>query len=161
MDYDENAIAMVAYGNSVETKPAKPRIYVSGPSRDLERCERAIALCRELDAEITYDWTVDVREYAGQSTPSDPDVQRKIALADLEGVASADVVVFLDGESASPGRWFEVGAAWGRSIPIVAHVPDGCRPYIWHQLMEQAGSDEGACYRAVEIAQHRARTNRP
>ena len=138
----------------------KPKIYVSGPSRDLERCERAIALCIELGAEITYDWTVDVRANAGQSTPSDPDVQRTIALADLEGVAAADVVVFLDADNPSPGRWVEVGAAWGRSVPILASIPAGCRPYIWHQLMECTTSDESAIYRAVLVGRKRASTGR-
>lgn len=132
----------------------KPKIYVSGPSRDLERCEAAIALCIELGAEITYDWTVDVR--ANTEPPSDPDAQRTIALVDLDGTAAADVMVFLDADHPSPGRWVEVGAAWGRGVPILASIPVGCRPYIWHQLMECTTSDESAIYRAVILGRKRA-----
>jgi nucleoside 2-deoxyribosyltransferase len=139
----------------------KPKIYVSGPSRDLERCERAIALCRELGAEITYDWTVDVRANAGQSTPSDPDVQRTIALADLDGVAAADVMVFLDADSPSPGRWVEVGAAWGCKVPIIASVDGVTKFYIWHQLMECTTDDAAACYRAAIQARKRAAERQP
>lgn len=142
-------------------KPLTPvRIYVSGPSRDLERCERAIALCRDLGAEITHDWTIDVRAHAGMSTPEDPDVQRALAQADIDGVRSADAVVFLDGEHASPGRWVEVGAAIGLGIPVIASVPAGCRPYIWHRLMQRATDDHQACETAIARARHLAMRKR-
>jgi hypothetical protein len=130
----------------------KPLIYVSGPSRDLERCERAMQLCRELGAEITHDWTLEVRSHNGVSTPASHEAQLQAALLDLEGVARCDAMLFLDGPHASPGRWVELGAAWMARKPIVATVPASCPEYLWHRLTVLEPSDEAAARAAVAAA---------
>jgi hypothetical protein len=132
----------------------KPLIYVSGPSRELERCERAMQLCRELGAGITHDWTVEVRQN-GMGTPPTHEAQLQAALLDLEGVARCDAMLFLDGPHASPGRWVEFGAAWMAGKPLVAVIPPGCPEYLWHRLAPSAASDEAGCAAAVALARTR------
>jgi hypothetical protein len=135
-------------------RPQKPRIYVSGPSKDLERCERAIAICKELGAEITFDWTKPIREW-GLASPTCPDVCLSAAKADLQGVADCHVMLFLDGETASPGRWVEFGAAYAAGKPIVGCLPGSARWYLWYTLLtERLPGDalHAACARAVQLA---------
>lgn len=138
----------------------KPKIYVSGPSRDLERCERAIALCIELGAEITYDWTVGFQDALQKN---DPDDHAARALADLDGIRTADVVILLDSNSTSPRRWVEVGGALILGTPVIASVPENARTpgaEFWHRLMECTTDDTTACYRAVIQARQRSSARR-
>lgn len=138
----------------------KPRIYVSGPSRDIERCERAIALCRELGAEITYDWTVGFQDALRRN---DPDDHVARALADLDGIRAADVMILLDSDSTSPGRWVEAGGALILCTPVIASVPESARTpgaEFWHRLMECTTDDAAACYRAVIQARQRSSARR-
>lgn len=134
----------------------KPKIYVSGPSRDLERCEGAIALCVELGAEITYDWTVGFLDALKKNDPED---HRARALADLAGIRAADVMILLDSDSTSPGRWVEAGGALILGTPVIASVPESARTpaaEFWPRLMETTTSDESAIYRAVLLGRKRA-----
>jgi len=89
-----------------------PKIYVAGPSAKLQDFEVLFPKLREAGFEITFDWTVAIRE-AGSASPDDPVVCRKAAEDDLQGVLSADVfwIVQPDEASTSTGAWFEFGAA--------------------------------------------------
>jgi hypothetical protein len=55
---------------------------------------------------------VPVRE-VGNASPDDPDIRRRAALADLEGVLSARVLWLVqpDQASTSTGAWVELGSA--------------------------------------------------
>lgn len=89
------------------------RIYIAGASANIELHER---FNREVIAAgwtITCDWCAAVRAAGNVASPSDPQVRREAALADLEGVATADVfwLVQPDETSTSTGSWVEIGAA--------------------------------------------------
>ncbi len=147
---DHEVLASVRMRDLYE--PRKPIVYVSGPSRELDRCVRAMARIQELGAENALDWTAEIiRQGAG--TPESPQAQLEAAMADLNAVASCDAMLFLDGENPSPGRWVELGAAWASGKPIVGARARGLRGYLWHRLLSlEFSSDEDACLAAVEMA---------
>lgn len=130
----------------------KPRIYVACSSREIERAERAIAVIRAAGGEVTFDWTVDVRRYGSQA----PDVATglRCAMADLEGVTTANVVLVLDGEY-SYGRIVEHGAALALRKPVVvAGRPHG---RIWETLeAARISGDDEAAILALSLARRLA-----
>ena len=90
------------------------RIYVAGASANIEQIESYIAALKSLGWTISFDWTVPVRQ-VGDASPDDPDIRRGAALADLEGVFTADVLWLLqpDASSTSTGAWVELGYGLG------------------------------------------------
>lgn len=88
------------------------RIYRAGASSDIVRAESDIAALKAAGWTITFDWTVAVRE-AGSASPDDVKTRRDAALADLDGVATADVIWIAQPAetSTSTGAWVELGAA--------------------------------------------------
>jgi nucleoside 2-deoxyribosyltransferase len=95
------------------------RVYVAGPSSELNRCEKAMRRAERGELSITYRWTDDVR--AGGDSPN----AAAFAAADLAGVASADVLLLLlpsEGH-ATVGAWVELGAAAALRKPIVVSAP--------------------------------------
>jgi hypothetical protein len=100
------------------------KIYVAGASAQIELIEIFIAKLKEAGWEITFDWTVKVRE-VGNASPDDPDVRRDAALADLDGVRRAKVLWLVqpDATSTSTGAWVELGSALERRALAENH-PD-------------------------------------
>ena len=88
------------------------RIYVAGASANIEEIESYIKKLKGAGWTISFDWTVKVRE-AGDASPDDPVIRRQAALADLEGVTTADVVWLVQPAptSTSTGAWVELGSA--------------------------------------------------
>jgi hypothetical protein len=93
----------------------KKTIYVAGASAQIELNEKFRDKLREAGWIITFDWAAKVRE-VGNASPDDPEIRREAALADLKGVADADVLWLLqpDPTSTSTGAWVELGAAISR-----------------------------------------------
>lgn len=89
------------------------RIYRAGASSDIVRAESDIAKLKVAGWTITFDWTVAVRDAGGNASPDDVKVRRDAALADLDGVATAEVLWLAqpDASSTSTGAWVELGAA--------------------------------------------------
>jgi hypothetical protein len=90
----------------------KKNIYVAGASAQIEKIETLMDKLQVSGWTITFDWTVPVRE-VGNASPDDPEIRRSAALADLQGVADANVVWLVqpDATSTSTGAWVELGAA--------------------------------------------------
>jgi hypothetical protein len=100
---------------SAEDAIDRRRIYIAGASANIELHER---FNREVIAAgwtITCDWCAAVRAAGNVASPDDPAVRREAALADLEGVATADVfwLVQPNPTSTSTGSWVEIGFALG------------------------------------------------
>ena len=125
MDYDENVIAMVAHGR----KPAL-KVYVACSSKEINRAERAMDEIRKRGGTITFDWTVDVRQW-GSKAP-DEVIGLRCAMSDLGGVRDADVVLVLDSTEPSYGRTIEHGAALVLGKILVVSGPTHGR--IWETL---------------------------
>ena len=88
----------------------KLQVYVATSSNPLEEAEQHMRSVREAGHEVTYDWTVDVRN-AGTGSPDDPGVRSRAALADLRGVERAEVFWLVQPENSSTGAWVELGVA--------------------------------------------------
>ncbi len=90
------------------------KVYVAGASAEIERAERFIALAKTYGAEITHDWTIDVRKEGGSVPASDVD-PATFAARDISAVLEADAVVFLvpHQDHATKGLWVELGALFG------------------------------------------------
>ncbi len=103
------------------------KLYIAGSSKDLDRCERAIAAVRALGHEVTFDWCAHVR-----SSPSGANVGSDAVLAEaarlcLAGVMRAHLLWLLVPavDKPSAGAWWEVGAADMAGVRIIASDPDG------------------------------------
>jgi hypothetical protein len=125
---------------------APPRVYVAGPSSDLDR---ARAVMRELErrgAVVQHDWVSQI-DAAGGRLPDCARARREAAEADLRGVDAADVVLGLLGPP-SVGRCHELGAALlrvvrGEPVRVVTCGPRPA-PDIWDELCEHLGDDRDA-----------------
>jgi hypothetical protein len=151
MEYDENVIAMIEHGR----KPAL-KVYVACSSKELDRAERAMSEIRRRGGTITFDWTPDVRQWGPQAP--NPVIGLRCAMADLNGVRDADVVLVLDGEL-SYGRTIEHGAALALGKTLVVSGPALGR--IWETLEHARVDDDAAAIDAVfsrgcAIARHAA-----
>jgi hypothetical protein len=123
-----------------------PRVYVAGPSSDLDR---ARAVMRELErrgATVAHDWPAEVERLGGR-LPESASARRLCAEADLLAVSDADVVLGLLGPP-SVGRAHELGAALlrrvrGEAVRVCTSGP--ClTPSIWDELCEHLGEDRDA-----------------
>jgi hypothetical protein len=85
-------------------------IYIAGASAEIDDIEPRIVIIKKAGYEITFDWTVKVRE-VGNASPDDSDVRRDAALSDLGGVERADILWLMQPMNASTGAWVELGAA--------------------------------------------------
>jgi hypothetical protein len=87
------------------------RIYVAGASAQIELIENYLDALRLAGWSITVDWCAAVRAAGNVASPEDPAVRKGAALADLEGVATADVLWLVqpEGSSTSTGAWVELG----------------------------------------------------
>lgn len=99
------------------------RVYVAGPSAELDRCERVIARVREAGIKVTHDWTPAVRKWIAGGRPGYPEAKLlEHGAADLSGIASADVVLLLAPTHTEPrgsGYWTEQGAALALRKPVL------------------------------------------
>ena len=101
------------------------RIYVASSSRECDRAERVMNELRAAGHQISWDWIPGVRAAfaAGIDEAKADDTHAfEAALADMNGVVTADVLVFLAPTDTSKMAWAELGCAMGRGITvIVAH----------------------------------------
>jgi hypothetical protein len=112
----------------VTPSTSSKRIYVAGASAQIELIECMLAKLIEAGWVITCDWCAAVRAAGNVASPDDPQVRREAALADLEGVATADVfwLVQPDSTSTSTGSWVELGFALALRVNVpMAHVLGG------------------------------------
>jgi hypothetical protein len=86
------------------------QVYVATASNPIEEAERHMQSVRALGHEITFDWTVPVRQ-AGTGSPDDPAVRSSAALTDLRGVERSEVFWLIQPENTSTGAWVELGHA--------------------------------------------------
>jgi nucleoside 2-deoxyribosyltransferase len=101
------------------------RVYVAASSRECDRAERVMNELRAASHVISHDWIPGVRAAfaAGiEEAKADDAHAFEAALDDMNGVVTADVLVFLAPTDTSKMAWAELGAALARNIPvIVAH----------------------------------------
>jgi hypothetical protein len=112
----------------VTPSTSSKRIYVAGASAQIELIECMLAKLIEAGWVITCDWCAAVRAAGNVASPDDPQVRREAALADLEGVATADVfwLVQPDSTSTSTGSWVELGFALALRVNVpMAHALGG------------------------------------
>ena len=100
------------------------KIYVAASSKELERAERIMAALRARGHEITFDWTVPIRERAARG---EPDAKLSItergfyAFKDTNGIEDADLFWQLIPTTESAGAWWELGYATGLRNGKVKH----------------------------------------
>jgi hypothetical protein len=99
-------------------------IYIAGASAEIDDIEPRIVIIKKAGYEITFDWTVKVRE-VGNASPDDSDVRRDAALSDLGGVERADILWLMQPMNASTGAWVELGAAL-----MLRKYKSGGKPFI-------------------------------
>lgn len=99
------------------------RVYVAGSSKDIDRCERAVARCREAGFTITEDWVAEMRASAPDAQ-LDADHLMACAKADIRGVETADVVWLLAPPASKPsaGCWVEAWKARRREEELNPRV---------------------------------------
>ena len=113
------------------------RVYVAGPSAELDRARAAMRMVWNLGAVVTHDWTLDASAWPQLTSRQ---LAEHVAL-DLAGVRAADVVLALarsDTHALSQGAAIEVGYALACGIRVVAIVGDsgealgpwGCLPGV-------------------------------
>ncbi len=136
------------------------RIYIAGASAEPERVQRAMDASRKLGLEVTLDWLAAIRA-AGAATPSDANVRRACALADLQAIDRADVVWLLAPENASTGAWVELGYAIAlrsdrsllRPLRAVIVSGPGAAKCIFAELADALfASDEAALLHFAQMA---------
>ena len=131
--FDLNAVKE-AIARIRESRPAEPpsfsrvalpdriaRVYVAGPSAEIERSSNFINAVRGLGIAITHDWTPTVREWIDAGRPMYDDATlEKHGRADLAGVAAADALVLLcPMTNHGAGYWTEQGAALALRKPVI------------------------------------------
>lgn len=126
------------------------RIYVACSSRELERAERVMNELRAAGHEIAHDWIPGVRAaFASgiEEAKADDAHAFQAALADMNGVITSDVLVFLAPNTGGRMCWAELGAALARNIPvIVAHDdPDRRNQSIVTRLAHARVADAEIC----------------
>lgn len=104
------------------------RVYVAASSHELDRVEQVQSAIRAAGMIITHDWCAAIR-YSGQCGANvHDDVAAQIARTDLDGVAAADVCIFLAPSDTSKMAWLELGFAMANGTPcIVAHDDEAKR----------------------------------
>ena len=102
-------------------------MYCAGASKDLDRCERAIAAVRAMGHEVTFDWCAHARAHGGDANKGSADVLSEAARLCLSGAMRADFVWLLVPPIDKPtaGAWWEAAAADAHGVTIIASDPDG------------------------------------
>jgi hypothetical protein len=103
------------------------KVYVATRYEDKAEAARWIQRLRDLDIEVTHDWT------AVEEAGADPVLRRSYACADMQGVRDADVVWLLAPEDGGRGCWTELGAALALHKYVVVSGP-GVRKNIFDTL---------------------------
>jgi hypothetical protein len=93
------------------------KIYIAGASAEIDLIESFISRVRTAGHEITFDWTVKVRE-VGSASPDDLSIRRVAAETDRKGVADSELtwIVQPEASSTSTGAWVELGIALGLKL---------------------------------------------
>lgn len=108
------------------------RVYVAGPSAELQRCERVIATVRDLGIRVTHDWPAALAAGHGDLA---------LAPACLAGVAAADLVLVLAPAGGTTiGAWAEMGAALVLRKPVLLVWREGT-PIPFESLCQLARTD--------------------
>ncbi len=103
----------------------KPRVYVAASSREIPRASSVMAKLESAGFIITHNWIPGVLDAFAKGiaeSKSDDAHAESAARADLDGVAAADLLVFLAPTDTSKMGWTELGYALALGIPcIVSH----------------------------------------
>lgn len=87
------------------------RVYVAGASKEPDRCRGAMKMIERLGGVITLDWLAAIELEGAANEGLNDDKRKRYAVADLEGVESADLIWLLASPLATTGSWTELGAA--------------------------------------------------
>lgn len=115
------------------------KIYVAASSKELARAIRIMNALRERGHEITYDWTVPMREL-GPDAGLTVEQRGLYAAKDSKGIEDADVFWQLIPTTPSSGAWWELGYACGLrngggNIPLVVVVSGDANRCIFTSLV--------------------------
>lgn len=89
-----------------------PKVYVAGPSSELDRCKRWMAELESEGIPVTHDWTLAI-ERERKSTPLDEHEYRMHARRDLIAIDEATIIWILTPIAGhTRGAWFEAGYAF-------------------------------------------------
>lgn len=115
------------------------RVYVAGSSKEIPRVRAMQATLVALGCTITHDWTKQVEDYGAGADQLSAADKRRFARLDLDGIANAAMVVFLQSPVASSrGMWVEIGyaVACRERLPTLLFLcTGGGDQLIWHTLM--------------------------
>lgn len=117
--------------NRIYVAGGPKRIYVAGPSSDMERCRHAIREVREAGYAVTFDWVHGIEAIRGYTnTTSDAEVPEALgawsAWRDLRAVKDADIVWLLLADKGR-GAWVELGMAYSSdTFVITSGTAPGC-----------------------------------
>jgi hypothetical protein len=112
-------------------------VYVAaGSKHDAARAARVIERLRAAGVHVTYDWTPAI--LLGARDLRDP----AVALAEVEAVRAAEVVLFLVPLDGSSGGGFEVGLAYATGRIIICAGPHVARFHFGCLLLEIDTDDE-------------------
>lgn len=127
------------------------RVYVSGSSREIARCDAAIDLLLAHGIE-SHDWPSDFED-----PPHDRAGLLRALRGDLAAIRRCDVLLFLEPAEPSVGAWVELGYAAGLgTCAIIAAGPSA--PSEWPHAcgVERAFAlDLAACEYVIAMAQAR------
>lgn len=119
---------------------------IAGSSRELERCEAAIALARSLGLTVTCDWPAMIRACAD---PSPEEVWAR-AMLELRGIHDCDVLILLASHNESEAR-VELGAALALAKAVVVSTERGRARFFDALVSHVAATDEDAVRWAVMV----------
>ena len=101
------------------------RVYVATAFTNVVEARYWIARLKEIGGIITHDWTSDEMPVGQSELTRSLKAQEELALADIRGVLTADVLWLLSPPTGGTGCWFELGLAYGRlgNIRIISSGP--------------------------------------
>ena len=108
------------------------RVYVATAFTNVVEARYWIARLKEIGVIITHDWTSDEMPVGQSELTRSLKAQEELALADIRGVLTADVLWLLSPPTGGTGCWFELGLAYGRlgrefTAGVIAYYPGNIR----------------------------------
>lgn len=94
------------------------KAYVAGRTSNIEGVRVAQQVCRDLNMQITFDWTGSDGEIRSD-WKSDPDRARALAEKERHAAITADVLVLLHSDGRGLGKILECGMALAYGVPCI------------------------------------------
>ena len=97
------------------SKTPMKKIYVAGASKEAARCRAMIDAVKALGYELTLDWLAEIEKAGAANEGLEHPERQRYAIADMEAVVKADILLVLAPDAFSTGAWVELGIALGHN----------------------------------------------